>query len=718
MVELIVTEKPAQAEKIAIALSDKKPIKKTKNSVTHYEIKHKGNKILVGCAVGHLFGLAKSNGKKGYPIFDIEWKPKYEIDKNSAYTQKYANRLEELSKKADKFTVATDYDVEGSVIGYNIINQICKKKDARRMKFSTLTKDELLESYDKATKHLDFPQIHAGETRHHLDWFYGINLSNALMTSIKNATNRFRVMSTGRVQGPTLKLIVKKEEAIKRFKPTKYWEIFLEGILDKTKIVAKHKKGKFTKKENVIKILKKTKGKKAIVDSLTKRKTTIQPPVPFDLTTLQTEAYKIFKITPKETSQIAQALYTAGSISYPRTSSQKLPKSIGYKKILTKLSKQKDISSICKELLNKKKLEPAEGKKKDPAHPAIYPTGDTAKLAGKNLKLYSLIVRRFLAVFGDPAKKESTAVTIDTNKEKFVFSGSRILEEGWYKYYKYVSAKEIILPEINKGDEVRNPKIRSEEKETQPPKRYTQASIIKEMEALSLGTKATRALIVDALYQRKYIDGIQVKATPLGIKLIHTLEKYSPEIIDEELTKSFEEDMQKIREGKKKESTVINSAKKILKKILKKFKENENKVGKALVKATEGEDIFGSCPKCKKGTLRIKRGRFGLFIACDKYEKGCKTTASLPRGALTKSTEKECDKCKFPIVQIIRKGRRPQETCLNKECPTKKPTEKPKSEKCMDCKAGKLVLRKSLYGSFYACENYPKCRYIFNPKKK
>ncbi len=718
MAELIVTEKPAQAEKIAIALSDKKPIKKTKNSVTHYEIKHKGNRILVGCAVGHLFGLAKSNGKKGYPVFDIEWKPKYEIDKNSAYTQKYVKRLKELSEKANKFTVATDYDVEGSVIGYNVIKQICNKKDARRMKFSTLTKDELVESYDKATKHLDFPQIYAGETRHHLDWFYGINLSNALMTSIKNATNRFRIMSTGRVQGPTLKLIVKKEESIKRFKPVKYWEVFLDGILNKIKIVAKHKKGKFSKKKDVVKILKKTKGKKAIVDKLTKRNITVQPPVPFDLTTLQTEAYKIFKISPKETSQIAQSLYTTGLISYPRTSSQKLPESIGYKKILNKLSKQKEISSICKELLGKKKLEPTEGKKKDPAHPAIYPTGELAKMAGKNLKVYSLVVRRFLAVFGNSAKKESTIVTIDVNKEKFVFSGSRITEEGWYKYYKYVSKKEIILPEINKGDEVKKPELSSEEKETQPPKRYTQASIIKEMENLSLGTKATRALILDAIYQRKYIDGIQVKATPLGIKLIQTLEKYSPEIIDEKLTKSFEEDMQKIREGKKKESTVINNAKKVLTKILKKFKENENKIGRALLKSTEGEDIFGSCPKCKEGTLRIRRGRFGLFIACDKYEKGCKTTASLPKMALTKSTEKKCEKCKFPIIQIIRKGRRPQETCLNKDCQTKKPKVKPKLKKCPNCDEGKLILRKSVYGSFYACENYPKCKYIFNPKKK
>jgi DNA topoisomerase-1 len=455
-----------------------------------------------------------------------------------------------------------------------------------------------------------------------------------------------------------------------------------------------------------------------IVRLLTKREIEVQPPVPFDLTTLQTEAYKIFKIIPKETSQLAQFLYTLGLISYPRTSSQKLPKTIGYKKILKKLSKQKDISNICNELLNKKELKPVEGKKKDPAHPAIYPTGDMAKLAGRNLKLYSLVVRRFLAVFGECAKKENTSVIVDVNSEKFTFHGSIILKKGWYTYYKYLATKEVILPEINMGDELKKPKIKDEEKETQPPQRYTQASIIKEMERLSLGTKATRALILDALYQRKYVDGLQVEATPLGITLIHTLEKYSPEIIDEDLTKSFEEDMQKIREGKKKGKTVIASAKKILTKLLKKFKENEKKIGKALLKATEGENIFGSCPKCKKGTLILRRGRFGMFVACDRYEEGCETTAKLPKGALTKSTEKKCEKCKFPIVQIIKSGRRPQELCLSKDCPTKQPTEKPKSKKCPKCKTGEFVLRKGIYGSFYACGNFPKCRNIFSPKKK
>ena len=147
-------------------------------------MKYKGKQIIVGCAVGHLYGLKKIKGKKNYPIFEVGWFPKYEIDKNSEFTKKYLDVLKELTKKADKFTVATDYDVEGSVIGYNIVKFICGKKDAKRMKFSTLTKDELIESYEHANKHLEFSQIHAGETRHHLDWYYGINLSQIISSSV------------------------------------------------------------------------------------------------------------------------------------------------------------------------------------------------------------------------------------------------------------------------------------------------------------------------------------------------------------------------------------------------------------------------------------------------------------------------------------------------------------------------------------------------------
>ena len=679
MTELIITEKPQAAEKIANALSDGKLIKNVKNKVVYYEITHKGNKIYIGCAVGHLYGLSeKTKSKWGtYPIFDIEWKPKFEIDKSANYTKPYLTVLKQLGKEANKIIVATDFDIEGSVIGYNIVTKALGKKDARRMKFSTLTKDELIDSYEHSLPHLEFPMIYAGEARHNLDWFYGINLTNALSTSIKIGSGKFKVLSSGRVQSPTLKLIVEREKEIQKFIPETYWEIFLDGLIKNNKLLAKHYKDKFNNHSDVKKILDKTKGSKAFVTKIEKSITNQSPPTPFDLTTLQIESFKQLRISPKETAQIAQELYISGLISYPRTSSQKLPSSIGYKKILKKLSELNDYSMQCQELLTKKSLIPNEGKKTDPAHPAIYPTGENESISGNKLKLYDLIVRRFLAVFGEPAKRQSVIAKIDVNKEIFTVSGITTIEPGWHILYgKYADFKEEELPEMKEGDEVKIKKIYDEEKQTQPPKRYTQASIIKKMESLNLGTKSTRASILDTLYDRAYVKNQPIEATELGIRIVDTLRKYSPEVLDEKLTSTFEKEMEQIEKGKKTKEEVILHAEKILKVILKKFKENEKLIGIELADATKETENkmneLGECIVCKKGKLRIMYSKLSKkrFVACDQYP-NCKTTYSLPQQGLIKSAG-VCKHDGFVQVMIIRKGKRPWALCLNQDCPSKK----------------------------------------------
>ncbi len=728
MVELIITEKPQAALKIATALADTKSIKHTKGKTVYYEITHSGKKILVGCAVGHLYGLAeeKKSTWASYPNFDISWQPKFEIEKNSGYTKAYLTLLKQLGKKVDTLTVATDYDTEGAVIGYTIIKYGLGKDNAKRMKFSTLTKDELIESYNKASKKLDFGMIGAGIARHNLDWFYGINLTKALTMAIKNAHGYFRILSTGRVQGPTLRMITKREEEIQKFVPEKYWEICLDGFYKKHPILAEHKKGKFKNKKDVSEILKKTKGKKASIDSVKKTTQKQNPPFPFDLTTLQTEAFRHLHLTPKMTAQIAQELYISGLISYPRTSSQKLPASIGYEKIIKMLSKQKEYTKDCEGLLTKT-LKPNEGKKTDPAHPSIYPTGEKEAVSGKKGQLYDLIVRRFLAVFGEPAKRQTISIFIDVNKEIFHLTGTTTLEKGWHTLYgKYAKFKEEELPDMNNGEEIKVKKIYDEEKETQPPKRYSQASLLKEMEKKNLGTKATRAGIIDTLYDRNYIENQPIEATDLGIKLIKTLKKYSPEIIDEKLTREFEEDMEEIRENKITKEEVIENAKKALTKILENFKKHEKKVGKDLAAASKETQIkatlVGKCPNCKEGELSIRRGRFGQFIACNKYPE-CKTLFAIPQN-LIKPTKEICEACELPKILIIKKRRAPQNICIGPKCPAKlkdytkeklKEMEDIESgklvKKCPNCEKGQLKVRRSVYGSFIACDQYPQCRY-------
>ena len=368
-------------------------------------------------------------------------------------------------------------------------------------------------------------------------------------------------------------------------------------------------------------------------------------------------------------------MYLAGLISYPRTSSQKLPKEIGYEKILKQLAEEFNVEKLIT------RKTPIEGKKTDPAHPSIYPTGNKQILSGDDDKLYKLIVKRFLSLFCDDAIIDNKTVSADVNGFKFSVKGQVIRKKAWLEIYPS-KLKEEKIPDVNGEVEILD--SRTEKKETQPPKRYSPASIISGLEKRNLGTKATRSSILETLYDRGYVEGQSIKATPLGISLIETLEKYSPIIIDEQLTREFEDDMQKILEKKdkkdleKQEEKIINKAKKTITKIGKDFEKHEKKIGKELVEANlkfreqqKIENQLITCPKCKKGHLGItyskKNRRF--FVACDAYP-DCKNTFSLPPNGVIKKTEKVCEECEYPMLMRLARNRKPWIFCWNPKCPT------------------------------------------------
>jgi len=665
--ELIVTEKPQAAMKIADALG--KSEKRNLHGIPYYEVIRDKVKIVVACAVGHLFTLSQNQKGSGYPVFDISWMPNYTI-KKADFTKKYYDTLLSLAKNAGSITVATDYDIEGEVIGLNVVRFICSQKDANRMKFSTLTKPELNQAYETKSSNINWGQAIAGETRHYLDWFYGINLSRALMNSIREA-GRFKIMSIGRVQGPSLNLIVERERKIQSFKPQTYWQVFIT-VKNSHEIELKYNKDIFNKKEleqfnNLI-------GKAAIA-STTKKEELLPPNPPFNLTALQMEAYRLFGMTPARTLQVAQSLYLAGLISYPRTSSQKLPDSINYKEILTKLARQYHAENFIK------RNKPIEGKKSDPAHPSIYPTGETQNLSGEEEKIYNLIAKRFLCLFCEDAIIDNKTIIAKYNSLTFSTKGSEIRKKSWLEIYPY-KIKETELPDLD--EEVKIIDLRTEEKETQPPKRYSPASIVSELEKRNLGTKATRASIIETLYDRGYIKERSIEATVLGISLITTLEKYSPIIIDEKLTRKFEKEMDSILESKKnfeeKEKRVVEEAKETIRNISLDFEKNKGEIGKELVSAeneiqkqNKEENKLTLCPICKKGTLAITYSKKNRrhFVACDAYPE-CRNTYSLPPNSLIKKSDKVCEECGFPMLTSIRKAKRPWEFCFNKNCPKNK----------------------------------------------
>ena len=336
---LIICEKPAAAAKIAAALSDATDEKLTsKEGVAYYEFFKKGRRYIIGCAVGHLFGIQQIALRGPFPNFEVEWKPSFN-KKRSAHTKRYLQTLKRLAKEVDEAIVATDFDVEGEVIGWNVVRFVLGKKYekvAKRMKFSSLTKEALEESFENLIPTLNWGAAIAGETRHYLDWFYGINLSRGLMKAIAKA-GAFRILSIGRVQGPALKIVVDREREIQAFEPEPYWQIFLQVKNIKGKrLEVKYPKDIF--KQSELLRFKHLKGKSGTATTIIKVED-VPAPTPFDLTTLQTEAYKYCGTTPTQTLRAAQNLYLAGAISYPRTSSQKYPAAIGYDKILKKLKK-------------------------------------------------------------------------------------------------------------------------------------------------------------------------------------------------------------------------------------------------------------------------------------------------------------------------------------------------------------------------------------------
>ena len=300
--ELIITEKPQAALKIATSLG--KAIKKGGRGVAYYEVNRNGKEIVVACAVGHLFTLKQEKAGQKLPVFDIGWIPNYIARKND-FTKRYYDTLLKLAKGAGSLTVATDYDIEGEVIGWNVVRFIGNQKDANRMKFSTLTTKELDKAYEEKSPNISWGQAIAGETRHYLDWFYGINLSRALMNAIKT-TGSFRIMSIGRVQGPSLNLIVQKEKEIQAFKPETYWQVFIKIDDKKNKLELKHNKELFNKKD--LDKFKDLKGKTVQVNT-NKTEQILPPNPPFNLTTLQTEAYKFHGITPSNTLRTAWRKY-------------------------------------------------------------------------------------------------------------------------------------------------------------------------------------------------------------------------------------------------------------------------------------------------------------------------------------------------------------------------------------------------------------------------
>ncbi|MDO5849963.1 MAG: DNA topoisomerase I [Methanobacteriaceae archaeon] len=710
MHEIIISEKPKAAEKIAKALSPKVQQKKV-GRVKYWEFEEDGKTTTIVSAVGHLYGLAALDKYAKYK-FDIDWFPAYEINKSNAYVRDYITAIKKLSKGADKFVHACDYDIEGTLIGYHALKYACANNaeaKATRMKFSTLTKTDIKNAYDNMID-IDYHQVDSGIARHFLDYYYGINISAALGRAVRVAKGRRISLSAGRVQTPALSMLVDREKEIKAFVPEPYWMIKAKSDYD---IVADHTDGKIFDKEHADSIFKNCQGADATVTNVNVSETIRKPPIPFNLGGLQAEAHTVFGFSPKRTQVAAQNLYTGGYTSYPRTSSQKLPESLNLKNILLSLTKDPEFKKHIANL--PKDLKPNEGKKEDAAHPAIHPTGVLpGKLDADEQKIYNLIVYRFISCFGEDSKLETMKTNLNVGDEEFEFKRKRVSYMGWlehYKQFKKVEAEE--FPPIKKGDTLKIHEILSEEKETKPPARYNEASLIKELEKRELGTKATRADIIAKLYDRKYITGKKkIEVNKLGEDIIDTLKEYCSNITSEELTRDLEKDIEAISQNKITKDEIIKKGEEEVRVILADIEKNESAIGSKIYASSEEADVIGDCACGGKLVKRTSRKNKTNFVGCSKFP-DCRTLYPLPKGA--NILKKKCPVCGLPMISY---GKPRQQSCLDPNC-GKQISRRQAPEvvgKCPEC-GRDLLKRSGRYGEFVGCSGFPNCKFTTSMDK-
>lgn len=665
MYTLVVCEKPDAARRIAQALGAAKETRIA--SVPVFDVQFQNKDYKVCSAVGHLYGLVDSTKNRSvYPVLDLEWAP---LERWS----RVINVISRLSKDADSFVHACDYDQEGEVIGHSILEYACggAYEKSRRAKFSTLTDDEIKESF-ASLQEPSAGLANAGRSRHLLDFIYGVNLSRALAQSFKSGNKGYRNLSIGRVQGPTLAFAADREQEIRLFVPDPYWVVTSDFDKDGQMVHAHYAKPRIDMLAEAQGVFDVCTGKNGTVTAVDKRKIPLRPPAPFNTGDLQREAYRLFRVSPGYTLAIAEKLYLRALISYPRTSSQKLPPSINYRKILSALARSSTYS-LASVLLSKGKLVPHEGPMTDPAHPAIYPTGVYGKMSGLEFKIYDLIAKRLLATFGDAAVTERTDVAIDVRGHSFVAQGNVTLYEGWIAFYRpYASTEQVSLPQLAVGDALENRQVEVEEKFTPPPPRYSQSSLLAKMEHEKIGTKATRADIIATLFKRNYLEqkrgGIEV--TDLGFAVVESMKGHVPDIISTELTRSMEEQLEKVERGAQEPVAVVEYAVDRLVESLEAFRIGEKKIGLEIGAAAKPDKIIGACPVCKTGNLRMIRSRKTRkrFVGCSNFAQGCRASAPLPqKGAIRPA--KTC-KCGWPIVKVVFARRaKPWQICVNMKCP-------------------------------------------------
>ncbi len=573
--KLIIAEKKIAGERIAKILSSGKAKKEYKHGIPIWKY---NDWILVPLS-GHI--LEHDFPRQYRNWYSIKVKDLLKI-KPVEYPKhpRIVKVLKELGKKAKEIIIATDFDREGELIGWEavkIIKSVNPNIIVKRARFSAITEEEIKKAFQNLTN-LDKNLAMSALARRIIDLYWGVLLTRIFSLLGKRMKKR-KIYSVGRVQTPTLNLVVKREEEIRSFKPKEYYRVFLD--LGKIKIELDRR---IERKED-LEIFKKI--KEVELFQIMEEEEKIPQPPPYNTTSFLKDCSTILGINVKRAMQIAEKLYMEGYISYPRTANTVYPKDMKFKKILFKLAKMKnELGKMAVELLARK-LVISRGKTRDTDHPPIHPVNPAFKISSEEFMVYELVVRRFYATISGPGILKKVILKFkDEFGNTYTYSGRKVIDPGWLRYFSYTKVQESEIIKMERG-RYKVLKVIKKKEKTKPPSRYSEGTLVKEMEKLNLGTKATRHEIITKIFSREYVKGRRsIKPTEYAEKIISVLRKFVPEITLPDMTAKLEEEMDKIAKGEKNIREVIDESLKILEEIIEKIERNKNEISRSLTKGS------------------------------------------------------------------------------------------------------------------------------------
>ncbi len=693
-VTLIIAEKMDAGRRISYILSNKSSKQKKSKNISYIEFDDENGKNILVSLSGHIL-------ESDFPEKFNDWVKSdlnNLIDSEIIYNVKNKRAVSALESFRDinRVIIATDYDREGELIGVEALKFISKYSELKRAKFSALTSGEVKDAFKNLIS-VDYGLADSAKAREEIDLLWGAVLTRFFSVTSNRMWKDF--ISVGRVQTPTLALIVNREEEINNFVPEKYYEIFVT-FHKKSDFIGKYI-DKIKSKEEADKIFSSINNKDGIVKSFKKEEKDVFKPVPFNTTDLLREASRL-GISPASAMNIAEKLYMSGLISYPRTDNTIYQKSIPLKSIAEKFLKS-EFKKEVEMVLSQDKIYPSRGKIETTDHPPIYPVNIPKKaLTGSYKTMYELIVRRFLSTLYKNARIESSEAIININGYDFISHGQKILDNGWFDIYKYRKLKEIKLPDLIEGENIKAKEWNMEEKFTEPPKRYDISTLLKTMESLNLGTKSTRHDIIQKLNDRNFATGNPIRPTPLGVGFIKSVSSIDSDIAKPDMTSKLEGEMDQIVEGKKKREDVVNESKIMLHNALSEFQVNKDGIKSTINEYANKGEVVGKCP-IDSGDISVVKYRNFQKIKCS--NENCKINFNLSGNALIQLTDKSCEVCDLPLIKVIRRGQSPENRCVDPNCSFNKNS----YGKCPG-DGGDLIIRQSRYGKrFLGCGNYPKC---------